>query len=223
MDSPTEDRSPGDERLARYRARRNDTVTPEPSGSVHATTGTDWYFSIQHHRASSDHYDLRLGHDGVLLSWAIPKGPSTDPSVKRLAIRTEDHPSDYMCFEGTIPEGEYGAGSVIVWDTGTWKNATTDRGHRGVPVGEAIEGGHLHIELKGQKISGGYVLQHIEGPHEPPGSPDHEGRSEQSQWLFIKLDDDGADARRNPTSTEPESVVSARTVDEIADETHNDD
>ncbi len=117
-------------RLDRYRAKRDFARTDEPAGvEVPPSDGPPRY-AFQHHDASSDHYDLRLESDGVLLSWAVPKGPSTDPREKRLAVHTEDHPVDYLDFEGTIPSGEYGGGSVIVWDVGTWENLTTDDGRR---------------------------------------------------------------------------------------------
>jgi DNA ligase D-like protein (predicted 3'-phosphoesterase) len=190
-----------DEDLTEYRDKRDFSRTAEPSGGD-VPTSAGHRFAIQHHRASSDHYDLRLEHDGVLLSWAVPKGPSTDPREKRLAVRTEDHPVDYLDFEGTIPEDEYGGGAVIVWDAGRWENTTEDEDGT-VSVDEALEGGHLTFRVDGHKLSGGYVLQRF--------------RPEQDQWLLVKADDDGADARRNPTSTEPESVISGRTVSETAE------
>ncbi len=113
-------------------------------------------FVIQKHAARSLHYDFRLEADGVLKSWAVPKGPSTDPKEKRLAMRTEDHPVDYLDFEGGIPRGEYGAGHVIVWDTGTYRNLT---GHgEEVPVGKGVRDGHLKVWLEGEKLRGGYAL-----------------------------------------------------------------
>ena len=186
------------ERLDDYRRNRNFDRTSEPSGGM-SQSDTRAY-SFQHHDASSEHYDLRLEHDGVLLSWAVAKGPSTDPRDKRLAIRTEDHPLDYVDFEGTIPADQYGGGSVIVWDTGTWENFTEDAG-RPVSVDDALDGGHLSFRVEGQKLQGGYTLQRF--------------RPEEDHWLLIKRRDDGADARRNPTSTEPRSVVSGRTVQEL--------
>ena len=160
-------------------------------------------FVIQHHAGSSEHYDVRLEHDGVLLSWAVPKGPSTDPREKRLAFPVEDHPLGYADFEGTIPEEEYGGGAVIVWDLGTWTNTTTDDDGEPVDVDDALDHGHLSLWIDAEKLGGGYALQRF--------------RPEQGQWLLIKRDDDAADARRNPTSTEPESVRSGHTVAEIGD------
>ncbi|MDO8107855.1 DNA polymerase ligase N-terminal domain-containing protein [Isoptericola sp. b441] len=186
------------DRLEPYRAKRDPDRSGEPRGSSRGSSGSR--YAIQHHAASSDHYDLRLEHDGVLLSWAVPKGPSTDPREKRLATRTEDHPVDYADFEGRIPEGEYGAGEVIVWDAGTWRSTTQDD-DGAVSVDEALGRGHLSFEVSGRKLTGGYTLQHLRG----------------DDWLLIKKGDDGSDARRNPTSTEPESVQSGLTVQDMAD------
>jgi DNA ligase D-like protein (predicted 3'-phosphoesterase) len=157
-------------------------------------------FVIQKHAASSLHYDFRLEVDGVLASWAVPKGPSTDPRVKRLAVEVEDHPLGYGDFEGAIGKGSYGAGAVIVWDTGTYENLA-----EGQSMAEAIRRGHVSVRLHGQKLRGGYTLQRT-------------GRSGKPQWLLIKRRDEGADARRNPVSTEPRSVLSGRTVEEVAAE-----
>lgn len=158
---------------------------------------------IQKHDASSLHYDFRLEVDGVLVSWAVPKGPSTDPREKRLAIRTDDHPLDYGEFEGVIREGEYGAGTVLIWDRGTYENITEKDGET-QSAQNALDTGHILVRLNGEKLSGAYALQRID--------------NDEDQWLLIKMDDDEADARRNPVSTEPKSVTSGRSLDEIADE-----
>lgn len=184
-----------DPRLDEYRAKRDPETTPEPAGN----DGDGGHrFVIQEHDASSLHYDFRLEVDGVLKSWAVPKGPSTDPSEKRLALPTEDHPVDYIDFEGVIPEG---AGRVTVWDTGRYENETTEDGEP-VEMADAIENGHVSVRLEGQKISGGYALTRT-------------GSGDDARWLLVKKDDEEADARRNPTSTQPESVLSERTIDEI--------
>ena len=159
-------------------------------------------FVVQKHDASSLHYDFRLEADGVLKSWAVPKGPSTDPREKRLAVPTEDHPLDYGDFEGTIPQGEYGAGSVIVWDTGSYRNLTERDGHE-VPVADAVEQGHVTVWLEGEKLTGGYALTRV-------------GRGE--RWLLVKERDQEADARRNPVSTEQLSVTSGRGLDDVEGE-----
>ncbi|KPP86819.1 MAG: DNA ligase (ATP) [Rhodobacteraceae bacterium HLUCCO07] len=186
--------------LDRYHERRDFSRSTEPRGDVGSTSGNP-VFVIQKHDASNLHYDFRLEVQGVLKSWAVPKGPSTDPREKRLAIATEDHPLDYADFEGVIPEGEYGAGAVLIWDRGTYENITeTENGPR--PMAEALANGHALVRLSGEKLHGGYALQRID--------------DNADQWLLIKMDDEAADARRNPVSTEPKSVVSGCDLDEIA-------
>lgn len=192
-----------DDRLDDYRDKRNLVDSPEPADTGDPGQGNR--FVIQKHRASTLHYDFRLEVDGVLKSWAVPKGPSTDPSERRLAVPTEDHPLDYIDFEGVIPEGAYGAGEVLVWDTGVYENETSDREGNRVGMAEAIESGHVSFHVEGTKIEGGYSLIRT-------GSGDDE------RWLLVKKDDEHADARRNPTSTEPESVLTDRGLDEIDSE-----
>lgn len=194
-------------RIDTYRDKRDFRRTPEPEGEVRESGGVRPRFVIQEHAASSHHFDLRLEVDGALVSWAVPKGPSTDPRQKRLATRTEDHPVDYLDFEGVIPPDEYGGGSVIVWDAGTYGNLT-ERDGEPVPVADAIDDGHLSVWLEGKKLRGGWALTHFRG---------------EDDWLLVKHDDDEADARRNPTSTQPESVLSGRTVDEVAQEHADED
>ncbi|HZD78651.1 MAG TPA: DNA polymerase ligase N-terminal domain-containing protein [Actinomycetota bacterium] len=189
--------------LEEYRRKRNLRSTPEPAGG-RRRPGHRPRFVIQKHDASSLHYDVRLEADGVLKSWAVPKGPSTDPRDKRLAVPTEDHPLDYADFEGVIPQGQYGAGTVIVWDTGTYENLTHDRRDEPTPVARAIEDGHLVVRLEGSKLTGGYAFTRT-------------GSGDDARWLLVKTDDEGADARRRPTSTQPESVISGRTVGEVAE------
>lgn len=162
-------------------------------------------FVIQKHDASQLHYDFRLAYDGALKSWAIPKGPSLDPSDKRLAVEVEDHDLDYANFEGVLPEGEYGAGTVMVWDRGTYDNLRSDHS-----MVQAHKDGLLEFWLEGEKLRGGYALKRIRGGKKP-------------QWLLIKMHDDEADARRKPTSTQTESVKTGRDLDQIAsDENQND-
>jgi DNA ligase D-like protein (predicted 3'-phosphoesterase) len=189
-----------DNSLETYRKRRDRRKTPEPEARS-GPSGKRPRFVIQEHEASTHHFDFRLEVDGVLKSWAVPKGPSTDPREKRLAMPVEDHPLAYADFEGVIPEGEYGAGAVIVWDRGRYDNLTEAHG-RPKPIAEALQDGHLLIELHGTKLKGGYALQRVSS-----------GKNE--RWLLIKMKDAAADARRRPTSTQPGSVLSGRTVDDL--------
>lgn len=192
--------------LAEYRARRSFERTDEPSGDDVRASDQAPLFVVQHHVASSEHWDVRLEVDGVLASWAVPKGPSTDPREKRLARQVEDHPLDYADFEGHIPEDEYGGGDVVVWDLGPYRNDTTDDDGAALPMREAIDDGHVRVTLDGRKLQGAWALTRTRMRGDP------------SNWLLVKVDDDDADARRNPTSTEPESVLSGRTVADVADE-----
>lgn len=184
-------------KLESYRKKRNFSTTPEPQGKVEKRTGKD-IFVIQQHHASHMHYDLRLEVDGVLKSWAVPKGPSTDPRKKQLAMETEDHPIEYANFEGIIPEG-YGAGTVIVWDKGTYENVTEHHGKK-VSMSQGIKNGHIKIELRGKKLNGAYALTKFQ---------------DENKWLLVKVDDEYADARRNPVKTEPKSVISNNTIEKL--------
>jgi DNA ligase D-like protein (predicted 3'-phosphoesterase) len=157
-------------------------------------------FVIHKHAASSLHYDFRLEVEGTLRSWAVPKGPSTDPREKRLAVEVEDHSLDYADFEGVIGSGSYGAGTVIVWDSGTYHNLDCEHS-----MAETLESGHAKVWLDGEKLRGGWTLQRTRGGAKP-------------QWLLIKRHDEEADARRNPQSTQPGSVKTGRTVEQVAEE-----
>jgi DNA ligase D-like protein (predicted 3'-phosphoesterase) len=161
-------------------------------------------FVFQKHAATSLHYDFRLEAGGALKSWAVPKGPSTDPRDKRLAMPVEDHSLDYGDFEGVIPEGSYGAGAVIVWDTGEYHNLTEKDGEE-VPIEQALENGHAVVWLEGRKLRGAWSLNRI-------------ASGEDERWLLVKRRDGEADARRNPVSTEPESVLSGRTIEEVREQ-----
>lgn len=190
------------EKLREYEGKRDFSKTPEPRGAS-SGSGKAPIFTVQQHAASSMHWDFRVEVDGVLVSWAVPKGPSTNPSEKRLAVRTEDHPLDYARFEGVIPEEEYGGGAVIVWDYGRYENRSEKNGQK-LSVAEALEKGHASLWLCGQKVEGGYSLIHAR-----MGGNDR-------NWLLVKERDEQADARRNPVSTEPQSVISGLTVEEMA-------
>jgi len=187
--------------LKEYQGKRDFSRTPEPAGKEPGAS-REPIFVIQKHAASHLHYDFRLEVDGVLKSWAVPKGPSTDPKDKRLAVPTEDHPLAYADFEGVIPEGAYGAGTVLVWDTGPYRNLTEKKGVP-IPMAQAVDHGHVKIRLEGRKLQGGYALTRF-----------RTGKDE--SWLLIKADDAEADPRRNPVATEPHSVLSGRTIEEIA-------
>src|SRR5690349_1921625 len=138
--------------LAAYRRKRDFSRTPEPAGAVAAQA--QQRFVVQRHRARRLHYDFRLELDGVLVSWAVPKGPTLDPKARRLAVHVEDHPVEYLHFEGVIPAGEYGGGDVIVWDTGTWAHGKSG------DAGRAVRKGELHVDLYGEKLRGRFVLIH---------------------------------------------------------------
>lgn len=187
--------------LDTYRKKRDFARTPEPKGK-RGREGKRPMFVIQQHDARNMHYDLRLEVDGVLASWAVPKGPSTDPRVKRLAVQVEDHPLDYGDFEGRIGKGEYGGGAVIVWDTGPYKNLTEKDGEP-VEMADALEHGHVKVALEGKKLAGAFALTRTRDGKKP-------------QWILVKMNDEGADRRRNPVSTQPESVLSGRTVADVA-------
>ena len=189
--------------LKDYQEKRDFKRTPEPAGGRGPGSGEP-IFVIQKHAARRLHYDFRLEVDGVLKSWAIPKGPSTDPQDKRLAVPTEDHPLEYAGFEGVIPEGEYGGGTVLVWDTGIYRNLTEKKGEA-IPMGQAVAHGHVKVWLEGRKLKGGYALTRFKT-----------GKDE--SWLLVKADDGEADPRRNPVADEPQSVLTGRTIEEVSRE-----
>jgi len=195
--------------LREYQSKRDFTRTGEPrgrparGGDTHAGDmhAGDAGFVIQHHAASRDHYDFRLEVDGVLKSWAVPKGPSVDPRDKRLAVPTEDHPLEYASFEGTIPAGEYGGGTVMVWDTGTYANTTRRKGEA-VSMAGGIAAGHVTFDLRGTKLTGGFALTRT-----------RTGGNE--SWLLVKKDDADASGRRKPVVSAPRSAVTGRTMRQI--------
>lgn len=188
-------------RLSEYERMRDFEHTSEPRPSAERGGDEAPRFVIQQHHATSMHYDFRLEVGGVLKSWAVPKGPSTDPGEKRLAQATEDHPLEYIDFEGYIPKGEYGGGPVIVWDTGTYRNITQRRGES-VSMDDGLDRGHVSVWLEGEKLRGGWSLNRMRS-------------GERESWLLQKRDDEKADRRRKPVNTQPESVRSGRRVDQI--------
>ena len=183
--------------LAEYKAKRDFGKTPEPGAKRARKKGDS--FVIQKHAARRTHFDFRLEHDGVLKSWAVTRGPSLDPSQKRLAVRTEDHPLEYGGFEGVIPKGEYGGGPVMIWDEGTWE-----------PIGDPDEGlkkGDLKFRLHGERLKGDWVLVRMK--------KDRTG-GKRENWLLIKKRDDYAGDGKEPTEDFETSVKTGRTMDEIA-------
>lgn len=193
--SSTKDR---DQPLARYQRMRDFDKTSEPSGGDLVTTPEDGQrrFVVQRHRATRLHYDLRFEIDGVLVSWAVPKGPTLDPDVRRLAVHVEDHPVEYIDFEGVIPAKEYGGGDVIVWDAGTWEPTKTDD-----PAAE-VRGGELHAVMHGSKLRGHVVLIRTGAP------------GEKEQWLFLHKHDEHAVAGWD-AEDHPRSVLTGRTNEEV--------
>jgi len=187
--------------LDEYKRKRDFTKTPEPEGAVRAKKGPGLFFCVQKHLASHLHYDFRLEHSGVLLSWAVPKGPSLDPKTKRLAMMTEDHPFDYGEFEGVIPEG-YGAGIVMLWDKGTWMPDVPD-------IDAALKKGDLKFTLNGYKLKGSWVLVRTSGRF--PGA--RSGGGDRS-WLLIKHKDEWA-GDLDITEFAPKSVKSGGDFEDI--------
>ena len=186
--------------LAEYRSKRDFKRTHEPQGSSKVTPAHQSSFVVQKHQASHLHYDFRLEWKHVLISWAVPKGPSLDPWVKRLAMAVEDHPLEYGGFEGTIPEGQYGGGTVMVWDRGTWEPDEPD-------VDASLAKGELKFTLHGQKLKGSWVLVRTRPL----------GKSSKAAWLLIKHRDRSASTKDIVTG-KPRSVLSKRLMAEIAAE-----
>lgn len=180
--------------LSEYKKKRKFDKTPEP-GPQKKRTKSGHLFVVQKHRATQLHYDFRLEADGVLKSWAVPKGPSLDPKVKRLAMQVEDHPVDYAKFEGVIPEGEYGGGTVMVWDSGVYAPEEADS------VSRALAKGELKFTVLGKKIKGSFVLV----------------RTRERQWLLMKHRDKYV-KKGEIAETEPYSILTKRTLAEIAED-----
>ena len=187
--------------LNEYRKKRDFKVTPEPSGagSARKSKTRPLRYVVQKHRATALHYDFRLEWNGVMLSWAVPKGPSLDPPTKRLAVQVEDHPIDYSDFEGVIPGGEYGGGTVMIWDTGSWVPEVPD-------VDAALTKGELKFSLKGKKLKGSWVLVRTRGYGKNPSKP---------SWLLIKHKDEYA-TKDDVTEAQPRSAISKHKLADIA-------
>jgi bifunctional non-homologous end joining protein LigD len=186
--------------LGEYNRKRDFSRTAEPAGKVPRAKGKALRFVIQKHDASHLHFDFRLELDGVMKSWAVPKGPSLDPSMKRLAMEVEDHPISYNTFEGTIPQGEYGGGTVMLWDRGTYE---AEEGGGVESLREGYRRGDLKITLHGKRLEGSWVLVRMKRPGRP-------------QWLLIKHNDEHADPTRDIAAEVKTSVASRRTMESIA-------
>ncbi|MEQ4499178.1 DNA polymerase ligase N-terminal domain-containing protein, partial [Nocardioides kribbensis] len=184
--------------LATYNAKRDFTRTAEPAGTLEPGHGN--LFMVQKHDATRLHWDLRLEMDGVLKSWAVTRGPSLDPSEKRLAVRTEDHPLSYATFEGTIPVGEYGGGTVMLWDRGTWSPI------EGKSASD-IDAGHLHFVLNGERMRGEWMLIRLKP----------RGREKRENWLLRKVNDEEAGGADRLVEGALTSISTGRTMAEIAD------
>jgi DNA ligase D-like protein (predicted 3'-phosphoesterase) len=197
---------PRSDPLSVYRRKRDFAKTAEPPGGRGSTRSGNG-FVVQLHDASTRHFDFRLEVDGVLKSWAVPKGFSADPRDKRLAVPTEDHPLEYRDFEGVIEPGQYGAGTVLIWDQGTYRNQTQHNGQE-VSMADALAAGHASFWLEGKKLRGGYALTRFrEGKN---------GRGE--AWLLVKRADEyAAPGRRYPVSNRARSVRSGRTLKQVAE------
>lgn len=187
--------------LKKYKAKRDFSKTPEPKAIIISHDKEKRIFCVQEHHASHIHWDFRLEIDEVMPSWAIPKGPSLNPKEKRLAVQTEDHPVSYAKFEGVIPEG-YGAGTVMLWDYGTYQNIR-EKDDKLVPMEKCLKEGRIEIILNGKKLKGVFVLVRF--------------KDEAKNWLFFKKDDEYADARRNIIKSANKSVLTDRTIEEITE------
>lgn len=181
-------------KLTKYRKRRDFTKTAEPKGKAKKSAAARGKFALQKHAASRLHFDFRIEIDGVLKSWAIPKGPSLAPATKRLAMLTEDHPMEYGKFEGIIPKGEYGAGTVMLWDFGTFKNLKEES------LSSCFKKGRIEIFLKGKRLEGAFALIRFRGVN---------------QWLLIKMRDEFA-SKKDIVKSELRSAKSGKTMQEIA-------
>ena len=191
------------DQLAEYRRKRDFARTREPRGASRQGAASRLAYVIQRHEATRLHFDLRLELDGVMKSWAVPKGPSLDPAVKRLAIEVEDHPIDYNSFEGTIPAGEYGGGTVMLWDRGTYAYAGDSDDALGA-LRDGYRKGDFKVELRGKRLRGSWVLVRTR----------RNGRK--NQWLLIKHRDEHADPDVDPVAKHRTSVTTGRTITQIA-------
>ncbi|MER6400565.1 DNA polymerase ligase N-terminal domain-containing protein [Kitasatospora sp. NPDC001603] len=196
----------GSDALSDYHRKRDFDRTAEPEGGGRAAPGARPGFVVQIHDARTLHFDFRLEVDGVLKSWAVPKGPSGDPHDKRLAMPTEDHPMEYRDFEGVIAEAEYGGGTVIIWDEGGYENRSTDRRGHELPFAEALDAGHASFRLAGRKLRGDWALTRFR----------EDGAGERAAWLLVRHGRGGG--RPAPDPRRARSVRSGRTLRQLAEE-----
>lgn len=187
--------------LDEYNRKRDFNSTPEPVGGENP--GERPIFVIQKHAASTLHFDFRLEVGGVLKSWAVPKGPSTISADRRLAVPTEDHPYDYAGFEGTIPEGEYGGGTVMIWDRGIYANIRADKEGDGADMERSLDEGKVEVLLEGERLRGAWALIRT-------------GKGEKPRWLLLKKKDELSGIPEDPVGSFNTSVASGRTMEEIA-------
>ena len=192
--------------MGNYNEKRDFTRTKEPKDNGSRSAGNKPIFVIQKHDANNLHYDFRLQIDGTLKSWAVPKGPSTNPSVKRMAVPTEDHPMAYADFEGTIPEDSYGGGTVMIWDKGNIKSNKKDEEGNTISLEASFNAGSIEVDLDGKKLKGGYNLIKMEG-----------GKMK-GNWLLMKQDDTYADTTKEAVKSDPESAVTERDLQKIREE-----
>jgi bifunctional non-homologous end joining protein LigD len=197
---PTRSKKP----LAEYQRKRDFTKSSEPSGKGSTSSRVKLQFVVQKHEASHLHFDFRVEMDGVMKSWAVPKGPSMDPVVKRLAMQVEDHPIDYNAFEGTIPEGEYGGGTVMIWDRGSYTPDGVDPGAERAAMRSGYEDGKLSITLRGKRLVGSFALVRTRYSETKP------------QWLLMKHRDASARPGSDVAAEYMTSVTTGRTMEEIA-------
>ncbi|MCS0604793.1 3'-phosphoesterase [Streptomyces sp. LP11] len=194
-----------EDRLRTYRGKRDFERTREPSGGAAGEGSAGPRFVVQIHDARRMHFDFRLQVGDVLKSWSVPKGPSGDPGDKRLAVPTEDHPLDYENFEGVIPKGEYGGGTVIVWDRGTYEPLSHDRRGRAVDFAESLERGHATFRLRGTKLHGEYALTRFRG-----------GADEEEAWLLVHKGPARGGEHGTPDPRRARSVRTGRTLAQVA-------
>jgi DNA ligase D-like protein (predicted 3'-phosphoesterase) len=188
------------DRLKKYKEKRNFNKTSEPKGNQQFRSVKNKIYVIQKHDASNLHYDLRLESEGILKSWVLPKGPSMDSSVKRLAIPTENHPIEYATFEGVIPDGQYGAGTVILWDKGYYKSTKENESFE-----KSLEKGHSTLNISGNKLRGDFALIRT-------------GKDENARWLFFKMKGKEARPGSNITKEHPNSVKTGKSLEEVRKE-----